>query len=161
MKLGSKARYAVMAMAELAALSRKDELTPVSLTVIAEQQHLPLPYLEQLFLKLKKAHLVQSHRGASGGYLLSKPLNAIYILDIVTAVDHSLKATRCDSHKTGCQPNGDRCITHDLWAELDTVVETFLSKITLLHVIDGTLHGLGRFGFMCHTTDFQKKVHIA
>lgn len=148
MKLSSKARYAVMALTDLAC----DVSAPVSLSSIAERQHLPLSYLEQLFLKLRKAGLVTSHRGAMGGYILMRPASEICIQDIVEAVDRGLKATRCDI-KTGggCQPGGIKCVTHDLWEELGLVVSTFLSKVTLQHVCDGTVGGLGRFGFMEHS----------
>jgi Rrf2 family iron-sulfur cluster assembly transcriptional regulator len=115
--------------------------TPVSLSAIAQRQELPLPYLEQLFNKMKKAGLVQSCRGSNGGYQLSQLPEAIYVYDIITAVDTPLKATRCNNHpKQGCHSNGSRCLTHDLWAELDTVVENFLKGISLADVCYRRIH---------------------
>ncbi len=149
MKLSSKARYAVMAMTDLANQSIND-VVAVSLNKIAERQHLPLPYLEQLFLSLKKAGLVLSTRGSQGGYQLAKLPQDIYIQDIILAVDQNLKATRCEHKSQGCQPHGAKCMTHDLWDELTIVMETFLSKITLQHVITNSVKGVGRYGFMSH-----------
>jgi Rrf2 family iron-sulfur cluster assembly transcriptional regulator len=136
-----------MAMVDLAMFSTKDGLGVVSLTTIAERQNLPLHYLEQLFLKLKKAELVQSTRGAQGGYQLARDIHNITVQDIVRAVDKELKATRCENDDHGCQPNGQKCVTHDLWAELSYLMDAFLSAVTLAHICHGELHGVGRFGF--------------
>lgn len=134
MRLTTKARYAVMALTDLAFLSDQD---PVTLGSISQRQNLPLPYLEQLFAKLKKAGLVQSMRGVGGGYRLAKPAEDVYIYDIVSAVDRPLKATRCshsDGNGKGCMSFGSRCATHHLWEALDQTVQGFFKRVTLADV---------------------------
>lgn len=144
MRLGTKARYAVMALSEIS-LQPHDKA--VSLSMIAEQQQISLTYLEQLFLKLRKAGIIESVRGMNGGYMLAKPSEDIKILDIVNAVDTPLKATRCrsDSHE-GCRDDGQMCLTHDLWDELSAVVRIFLGRVTLEDVKERRVTGMGRFG---------------
>ncbi|WP_032112855.1 Rrf2 family transcriptional regulator [Candidatus Paracaedibacter symbiosus] len=145
MKVSTKARYAVMAMVDLATHG-KDH--PVSLPEIALRQELPLPYLEQLFNKLKKTSLVKSSRGSAGGYLLNHPAQEIRILDVIHAVDRPVKTTRCENHSPkGCQNSGMRCLTHDLWEELGAVIHLFLAKVTLADICDRRVLGLGRFSF--------------
>ncbi len=139
MKLSSKARYAVMAMVDIA---HYGEASPVSLSAISLRQDLPLAYLEQLFNRLKKAGLVSSCRGATGGYSLSKPQTEIRIYDIISAVDTPLKATRCDSEHAGCQAAGTKCMTHDLWGELSRVVEGFFKNITLDDICNRRVKGM-------------------
>ena len=130
-----------MAMVELA-LEESD--TALSLGDIATRQHLPLPYLEQLFSKLRRAGLVTSIRGAYGGYKLAKPLADIAIIDIMGAVDKPIKTTRCKSEShDGCQHGGARCVAHDLWAELEIVLRNFLRHVTLLDFKRGSVAGLG------------------
>ncbi len=132
MRLSTKARYAVMALVDI---TTQDKNGPVALSAIAQRQELPLPYLEQLFNKLKKAGLVQSCRGSNGGYQLARTSEAIFIHDIIEAVDKPLKATRCANHShRGCHSNGSRCLTHDLWENLDSVVSLFLKKTSLADV---------------------------
>jgi len=144
MRLSTKARYAVMAMVDIAKYTQN---VPTSLTAIAERQQLPLAYLEQLFVKLRKAGLVNSSRGASGGYMLARLDSDIRILDIITAVDKPLKAVRCDNQSSrGCQAHGQRCLTHDLWEELGMVVHLFLSRVTLADVCAKRVLGVGRYG---------------
>ena len=133
MKLSTKARYAVMALLDM--LNEGKE-TPVSLVSISERQSLPLPYLEQIFLKLRKNGLVQSTRGAHGGYLFARDPGEITLFDIVVSVDTAFKSKRCYNASMGCQPNGTRCLTHDLWAKLDDVVEGFFKSLTLRNVIE-------------------------
>lgn len=148
MRLTTKARYAVMAMADISQNILSSGY-PVALTTIAERQNLPLAYLEQLFLKLRKANLVKSSRGAAGGYNLVRTPQEIRILDIITAVDSSLKTTRCENDSAmGCQPGGGRCVTHDLWDELDAVVKLFLARVTLADVCNQRVMGMGRFWMM-------------
>lgn len=103
-----------------------------SLTLIAERQNLPLAYLEQLFLKLRRATLVKSARGSSGGYMLTKSPSETNIYDIIAAVDTPMKATRCkDHHFSGCQLNKARCLTHNLWEGLENVVQAYLQTVSL------------------------------
>ncbi|MBY0281178.1 MAG: RrF2 family transcriptional regulator [Alphaproteobacteria bacterium] len=129
MKLSTKARYAVMAMVDLA---REGGSVSSSLTVISERQNLPLPYLEQLFLKLRRAELVKSARGSNGGYMLMKSPAETNIYDIIVAVDTPMKATRCKDHSPlGCQMNKTRCLTHNLWEGLENVVQSYLKTVSL------------------------------
>lgn len=144
MRLSTKARYAVTAMVDVAL---KETSGPVSLAMIAERQELPLAYLEQLFGKLRKAGLVKSSRGSGGGYVLAHKANEVSILDIITAVDKPIKATRCERESsTGCRATGEPCLTHDLWDELGTVIRLFLMRVTLADVCEKRIAGMGRFG---------------
>lgn len=139
-KLSTKGRYAVMAMADLARHS--DDNTPDvesvhTLAGIAERQEISLAYLEQLFAKLRRAGLVAGVRGPRGGFRLAKEADKMRIADIVLAVDEPLKATRCASQgKAGCLKQSGRCLTHDLWDELGAQIEFFLSSVTLADVVE-------------------------
>lgn len=137
MRLSTKARYGVMAMVELARM-QTIQTTPVSLSTLSQRQNLPLAYLEQIFLKLRKQDLVKSIRGSSGGYSLSKKASEISIFQIIKAVGKPLKATRCPvNSQEGCQQQGSRCLTHDLWSSLGDVVQIFLEKVSLEDVFQG------------------------
>lgn len=142
MKLSTRGRYAVMAMVELAAREQGSEAAPrqVSLAEIANAQHLSLAYLEQLFGPLRRAGLVASARGPGGGYRLARPAEGISISEIVDAVDEPIQATRCDAGSPGCLA-GQRCLTHDLWAELGDQIRLFLEGMTLADVIGGRVLG--------------------
>ena len=132
MILGTKARYAVMAMVELAG---RPEDKPVTLSELAEAQGITLPYLEQIFSKLKQSHMVKSVRGPGGGYILAHPAEKITISDIVQAVDESIKMTRCDKHEhNGCMAGGSKCATHDLWDGLGNQIHSYLRSISLRDV---------------------------
>jgi Rrf2 family transcriptional regulator, iron-sulfur cluster assembly transcription factor len=132
MILGTKTRYAVMAMVELAGREAK---TPVALSELAESQEITVPYLEQLFSKLRQSGLVKSVRGPGGGYLLAKPAEHIAILEIVQAVDESMKMTRCNGHsKNGCMATKARCLTHNLWEGLEKQIYGYLHSVTLADV---------------------------
>jgi Rrf2 family iron-sulfur cluster assembly transcriptional regulator len=137
MKLSTKGRYAVMAMADLAAASGGG---PVTLAEIASRQSISLSYLEQLFAKLRRAEVVSSVRGPGGGYRLSRDAREIRISDIITAVDEPLRATRCSNAK-GCLADGRRCVTHDLWDELSRHIFLFLSSVTLEDVTERRVQG--------------------
>src|SRR3954451_8711470 len=116
MKLGTRARYAVMAMVDLA---RHGEAGPVPLGEIARRQEISLAYLEQLFAKLRRSGLVRSVRGPGGGYLLAHVRNDTRISDIILAVEEKIEAVRCKPGEAiGCRGDGGRCLTHDLWEEL-------------------------------------------
>lgn len=144
MRLSTKARYAVTAMVDVAL---EEARGPVSLATIVARQELPLAYLEQLFGKLRKAGLVKSSRGSAGGYTLAHKSEDVSILDIITAVDTPLKATRCEhASSIGCRATGERCLTHDLWDELGAVVQLFLARVTLADVCEKRISGMGRFG---------------
>jgi Rrf2 family iron-sulfur cluster assembly transcriptional regulator len=132
MILGTKARYAVMAMVEL---SGREAAKPVSLAELSEAQEITVAYLEQIFSKLKKHGLVKSVRGPGGGYVLAKPAADILISDITCAVDESLKMTRCSIHKEGgCMATKAQCLTHDLWDGLEKQIFGYLHSISLADV---------------------------
>ena len=140
MRLSTKGRYAVMAMADLA--RRQDEpCRAVALADIASRQEISLSYLEQLFARLRRKGLVQSARGPGGGYRLSRAAEATTIAEIVLAVDEPLHATRCAAKGKGCMLKGERCLTHDLWEDLGTRIEDYLASVSLADVILGRLGG--------------------
>jgi len=133
MKLTSKGRYAVMAMADLALF--KDN-GPTSLTDISLRQNISLPYLEQIFIKLKNNNLVKSTRGAKGGYVLDKSAHDIKISNIIFAVDEEVKMLNCKKEsKKGCNNKSTKCITHNLWDQLDQHINNFFEKVKLQDLI--------------------------
>ena len=133
MKLTSKGRYAVMAMADLAKNYVEE---PTSLAEISLRQGISISYLEQLFLKLRKNNLVQSTRGPSGGYVLSKPPEEIKLLSIINAVDEKIKTLKCRKEsKRGCNHKSIKCITHNLWDDLETHINKFFEDNTLNDII--------------------------
>ena len=133
MKLTSKGRYAVMAMADLAKNNVKE---PPSLTEISLRQGISISYLEQLFLKLRKNNLVQSARGPSGGYILSKPPEEIKLLSIISAVDEQIKTVKCKKEsKKGCNGKSIKCITHNLWDDLEAHINKFFENNTLEDIL--------------------------
>ena len=139
MKLSTRGRYAVMAMADIGVYGGRD---PVSLADIAERQEISLSYLEQLFAKLRRAGLVKSVRGPGGGYRLGHDVADTRIADIITAVDDNLQATRCSADRnSGCVSRSSRCLTHDLWEELGNQVRLYLSSVTLADVCEGRVLG--------------------
>ncbi len=144
MRLGSKGRYAVMAMADLARHSADASVRAVALADIAARQDLSQAYLEQLFTRLRRQGLVVSHRGPGGGYRLARPADQLAVVEIVLAVDEPIKAVRCTSKMkqgkaAGCMPGGERCLTHDLWEALGSRIHGFLAGVTLEDVIEGRL----------------------
>lgn len=145
MKLSTRGRYAVMAMADLAQNAKGK---PVTLADIAERQEISLSYLEQLFAKMRKAKLVRSVRGPGGGYLLARLPGELRVADIILAVDEPIKATRCTPGSPhGCHSHRGRCLTHDLWEELGNQIYLFLSAITLADVCEQRVLGASRFLF--------------
>jgi len=133
MKLTSKGRYAVMAMADLAKSNVKE---PISLTEISLRQGISIDYLEQLFSKLRKNNLVQSVRGPLGGYVLSKPPGEIKLLSIISAVDEKIKTVKCKKEsKKGCNGKSIKCITHNLWDDLETHINKFFEDNTLKDIL--------------------------
>ena len=144
MRLSTKGRYAVMAMADLAghAADSNNSTRPVALAEIAERQDISLSYLEQLFAKLRRGGLVTSVRGPGGGYRLSRPSAEVRIADIIVAVDEPIAATRCKTGSAkGCTKTGARCVTHDLWEELGQQIHVFLSSVSLADVIEKRVLG--------------------
>ena len=133
MKLTTKGRYAVMAMADLAIFKDRG---PVSLTEISLRQNISLPYLEQIFIKLKDNNLVKSTRGAKGGYILEKSANEIKISNIISAVNEEVKTLSCKKEsKKGCNNKTTKCITHNLWDQLDQHINNFFEKVKLQDLV--------------------------
>ena len=133
MELNTKGRYAVMAMADLAKQSNGEAMP---LSEIAVRQQISLPYLEQLFQRLRKAGLVESIRGRTGGYALAADARTIRISAILQDVEEPVKMTRCQSDGGGCLGH-ERCLTHDLWSALGDHIATFLEGVSLQDVLDG------------------------
>ena len=131
MRLTTKGRYAVTAMLDLA-IHYSDG--PITLADISGRQGISLSYLEQLFSKLRKHGLVDSARGPGGGYRLSRPAADVAVVEVITAVDEKVDATRCGG-KGNCQGE-ERCLTHELWTDLSSQIYDFLSNITLGDLVE-------------------------
>src|ERR1043165_3449108 len=131
MKLTTKGRFAVTAMLDLA-LHGHDG--PVTLAGISERQKISLSYLEQLFGKLRRRELVDSVRGPGGGYQLARDASKVTVADIMCAVEEPIDSTQC-AGRENCMES-QRCMTHDLWEELNTTVYGFLSRVTLAQLVE-------------------------
>lgn len=145
MELNTKGRYAVMAMADIAkhAMAQcngsHDSAGAIPLSQIAERQKISLAYLEQLFLRLRRAGLVESARGRAGGYRLGRAASAITVADVMIAVEEDVRMTRCTGD-TGQPCHGaERCLTHGLWDALGDEIGAFFARVTLQDVINGKL----------------------
>ena len=133
MKLTSKGRYAVMALADIAVFDKKN---PVSLRDISLRQNISLLYLEQIFFRLKRNNIVKSTRGTNGGYILAKNPDQIKLASILSAVDEKIKTVGCKKEsKKGCNGKLTKCITHNLWDELELHINTFFEKKKLSDLI--------------------------
>ena len=133
MKLTSKGRYAVMALVDLA---RFNNINPVSLRDISLRQGISLDFLEQIFFKLKKNEIVKSIRGNQGGYVLNKNPNDIKLTNIFHAVDEKVKTVQCKKEsKKGCNGKATKCVTHNLWDELENHINSFFEKKSLEDLI--------------------------
>ena len=129
MKLSTKGRYAVMALTDLALYNNNG---PVSLRDISLRQNISLLYLEQIFLRLKKYRLVKSIRGKKGGYKLDRKATEIRLSEILLAVDENIKTVRCiKHHKKGCNGKSTKCLTHNLWDELENHINNFFEEKSL------------------------------
>ena len=139
MKLTAKGRYAVMAVADMAAQTSIDgNAVRSSLVDISRRQGISLSFLEQLFGKLRRAGLVESSRGANGGYVLAVSAPELTLDRIIFAVDEDIKAHGCTPEaKIACTGRADKCLTHNLWGALEDHIEQFLASITVQDVIDG------------------------
>ena len=133
MKLTTRGRYAVMAMADLASNANTEA---INLREISLRQNISLAYLEQIFIKLKNKKLVRSIRGATGGYILERPASEIKLSHIISAVDEEVKMLNCKkSSKKGCNNKSTKCITHNLWDQLDQHINSFFEKVKLQDLI--------------------------
>src|SRR6266700_4683708 len=130
MRLTTKGRFAVTAMIDVAMHNSKG---PVTLAGVAERQKISLSYLEQLFGKLRRYGLVDSVRGPGGGYNLARPATGVSVAEIITAVDEPIDATKCGG-KENCQDD-KRCMTHELWANLNAHIFSFLRSVTLEQLV--------------------------
>jgi len=129
MKLNTRGRYAVMALADLANFDKEN---PVSLRDISLRQNISLVYLEQIFSKLKKHNIVKSIRGTNGGYVLTKDPEQIKLSNIFLAVDEHVKTVQCNrDSKKGCNGKLTKCITHNLWDDLEMHINDFFDKKNL------------------------------
>ncbi len=136
MKLSSKGRYAVMALTDLA---RFNQDNPISLRDISLRQGISLVYLEQLFLKLKNNNVVKSIRGQKGGYILARKASDIKISEIFFAVEENVKTIGCEKHsKKGCNGRSAKCISHNLWDELEDYINNFFQQKNLGDLINKT-----------------------
>ncbi|TMH37016.1 MAG: Fe-S cluster assembly transcriptional regulator IscR [Betaproteobacteria bacterium] len=130
MRLTTKGRFAVTAMIDVAMHNGGG---PVTLAGVSERQKISLSYLEQLFGKLRRHGLVESVRGPGGGYNLAKPAGTVYVADIITAVDEPIDATQCGG-KENCDDD-KRCMTHELWANLNAHIFSFLRSVSLEQLV--------------------------
>jgi Rrf2 family transcriptional regulator, iron-sulfur cluster assembly transcription factor len=136
MRLTTKGRFAVTAMIDLA---MRQEKGPVTLAGISQRQEISLSYLEQLFGKLRRYELVDSVRGPGGGYSLARPAEQVTVADIIRAVDEPLDATQCGG-KENChgadREHGQRCMTHDLWTNLNLRMSDYLKSVSLQDLVE-------------------------
>jgi Rrf2 family iron-sulfur cluster assembly transcriptional regulator len=137
MKLSTKGRYAMVALADIA-LSQGDGL--VSLGEVAKRQNISLPYLEQLFVKLRRAELVKSVRGPGGGYKLARPATDIRVVDVLQAVDESVDAMRPGAGASGGSSGSlAQSLTNRLWESMSANMYVFLHQTRLSDVIQNDL----------------------
>lgn len=133
-ELNAKGRYAVMAMADLA---RNGAGGAVALSGIAERQKISPAFLEQIFLKLRRAGLVESERGRAGGYRLARPAAAIAVGEVMVAAEEAVEMTRCGPEGLAACLGHERCLTHDLWDALSDEIRAYLQGVSLQDVLDG------------------------
>ena len=136
MRLTTKGRFAVTAMIDLAL---REGSGPVALAAISARQQISLSYLEQLFGKLRRNDLVESTRGPGGGYTLGRKSSEISVADIIVAVDEALDATGCAGKENCMGEDAGRCMTHDLWASLNTKMIDYLNSISLRKLVEDQL----------------------
>ena len=131
MRLTTKGRFAVTAMLDLAL---RHQQGPVTLAGIGARQSISLSYLEQLFGKLRRHSIVASVRGPGGGYRLARGMNEVTVADIIAAVDEPLDATNCGGRENCADEQ--RCMTHDLWSNLNKRMHEYLASVSLLDLVN-------------------------
>ncbi|MEI6187145.1 MAG: Rrf2 family transcriptional regulator [Alphaproteobacteria bacterium] len=138
MKLSTKSRYAIMAMVDVAYYAVGK---PITAHQVAQRQNIATNYLEQIFLKLKRAELVKSVKGPGGGYLLTRNVKDIYISEILLAMDNDFNLTRCGakSKSNSCMSSGTKCLTHHLWDDLGKHILNHLKSVSLADVMSKSL----------------------
>lgn len=138
MKLTAKARYAVIAITDIAVTAQNGDTdgAAVSLSDISVRQDISLSFLEQLFGKLRKAGIVESVRGANGGYVLMRANKDLSIGDVMRAVDEEVQTKRCGDNGIGCTTKGAKCLSHDLWQAMEDHIEGFFTATSIQDVID-------------------------
>lgn len=132
MRLTTKGRFAVIAMIDIA---MRDRQGPIALAAISARQKISFSYLEQLFGKLRRHELVESTRGPGGGYTLARAPQDVSVADIIFAVDEPIDATQCGG-KENCGADKQRCMTHDLWADLNRHMIDFLDSVSLRDLVE-------------------------
>ena len=126
-----------MALADIASFNMQN---PVSLRDISLRQNISLVYLEQIFSKLKKNNIVKSIRGTNGGYVLTKDPEQIKLSNIFSAVDEKVKTLQCKREsKKGCNGKLTKCITHNLWDDLEMHINDFFDKKNLGDLLKNNL----------------------
>jgi Rrf2 family iron-sulfur cluster assembly transcriptional regulator len=159
MRLTTKGRFAVTAMVDLAMNQGKN---PVTLAAISERQKISLSYLEQLFGKLRRRALVDSVRGPGGGYRLAQDMTQISVADIILAVDETLDSTQCGGREN-CREE-KKCITHNLWADLNQHIFGYLGAVTLKRLADeqkSELNGVAQMVDMRETLQKRERAAIS
>jgi len=131
MRLTTKGRFAVTAMIDVAMNGTKG---PVTLAGVSERQRISLSYLEQLFGKLRRHGLVDSVRGPGGGYRLARAPGTVSVADVIVAVDEPIDATNCGG-RGSCQEDGEHCMTHELWTNLNGHIFAYLRSVTLAELV--------------------------
>ena len=131
MRLTTKGRFAVTAMIDIAMHGTKG---PVTLAGVSDRQKISLSYLEQLFGKLRRAGLVESVRGPGGGYRLARAADAVSVADVIVAVDEPIDATKCRGAEN-CKDDGRRCMTHELWTNLNAHIFSYLRSVSLAQLV--------------------------
>jgi Rrf2 family iron-sulfur cluster assembly transcriptional regulator len=131
MRLTTKGRFAVTAMIDVAMHGTNG---PVTLAGVSQRQKISLSYLEQLFGKLRRHGLVESVRGPGGGYRLARGPETVSVADVIVAVDEPIDATQCGG-RDSCKDDGKRCMTHELWANLNAHIFGYLRSVTLAELV--------------------------
>lgn len=126
MNISAKSKYAVRALVELA---QNSDGQPVPIGDIAARKEIPLQFLEQLFSSLRKAGILNSHRGVRGGFSFKKPPQDVSVLDVVEALDGNVAPAACTAGDF-CDKI-DRCAVRDVWADAKSSLESVLGSASI------------------------------